>query len=53
LINQIEIFNLQGQSIQVINNPKSIEVVSHLKAGTYFLKFETDAGFVTKKFSKI
>ncbi|QTE21635.1 leucine-rich repeat domain-containing protein [Polaribacter cellanae] len=51
-INKIEIYNLLGKKIQVVNNPKNAIDVSLLSKGVYLLNVFTDKGKTTKRVVK-
>lgn len=49
---KIEILNLEGQLIRVMESADDIVPVNNLSNGIYFLRCTTDKGVVTKKFVK-
>ena len=49
LIESVEIFNIQGQKIQVENNQTQKIDVQQLPNGTYFLSIQTQEGVLLKK----
>ncbi len=52
-INSLEIVNMLGQSITIINNISELDYseyqVENLSAGTYIIKMDTESGSVSKK----
>jgi endonuclease I len=51
-IDQIELININGQLVQIIDNPifnNKLYTLDNLKNGFYFLKLKSDNQFVTKK----
>ena len=52
LINNLSIYNLLGQLVQVNTNPNETIDVSGLKTGSYFIKIVSDKGTVSGKFIK-
>ena len=52
LINNISIYNMLGQLMQVNTNPNETIDVSGLKTGSYFIKIVSDKGTASGKFLK-
>ncbi len=51
-VKRIEIFNLQGQLLKVVEGAKQEVSVAGLSAGTYLLKLTTDKGVASQRFIK-
>ena len=52
-VTSIEIFDIYGRKLSTLNSQLSTLNISHLPAGLYFIKIQTENGMVTKKIIKL